>query len=149
MSQLPTMLRKGVAHHQAGRLKEAIALYDAILLEAPTHADTLHLRGFATFLSGDAATAVEYLEKAIRQNPQKGVYHAHLGLVHQQLADLERARIDWGRALALEPEQVDALAGLGALELMSNPVAARKLLARAVEIHPSFAAARANLAQEC
>ena len=147
---LPTMFEQAVDHHRAGRYREAAAIYDVILQHAPHHADTLHLRGFAAYLLGDYRAAVERLKKAITQQPNHPIYHAHLGMVHQATGDEQAARKEFDTALKHDSAQADALAGLGSLELSSGAnTAARDYLLRAVRAQPVFVAAWANLAQAC
>ena len=54
----------GVAHHKAGRLDEAGAIYRAILQDTPDHAPTLHLAGALALSQGDPATALTLLTRA-------------------------------------------------------------------------------------
>ena len=39
------LIQNGLAHHQAGRLQKAEAIYQSILQNQPQHPDALHLLG--------------------------------------------------------------------------------------------------------
>jgi tetratricopeptide (TPR) repeat protein len=49
---------------------EAMAIYDDVLLDAPSNAEALAYRGWLTNLEGDPATAREFLEDAVVADPE-------------------------------------------------------------------------------
>ena len=55
-------LRRGLAHHRAGRLAEAEAVYRAILASDPNHADALQLLGTIAHQVGQHGAAIELLQ---------------------------------------------------------------------------------------
>jgi len=147
---LPTLFQRGVAHHRAGEFREASVLYDEILKYAPTHADTLHLRGYAAYCLGDLSTAHSHLVQALKQNSNHPVYFAHLGMIHQARGEKEFAREAFKNSLAIDANQCDALAGLGGLDLAAGRwEQARDYLLRAISTNGSFVTAWSNLAQCC
>ncbi len=54
---------------QAGRLAEAIARYDQVLVDAPNHFDALHMQGVAHFQRGEFERALALIERALVQRP--------------------------------------------------------------------------------
>ena len=54
----------GAAHHAAGRLDEAAAIYRRILDHEPDHADALHLLGVARMQLGRPGEAIELISRA-------------------------------------------------------------------------------------
>ncbi len=54
-----TLLGEALAHHQAGDLDAAVALYGKILESDPACADALHLLGVAALQKGDPEKAAE------------------------------------------------------------------------------------------
>lgn len=147
---LPTLFQRGVEFHRAGQFREAANLYDQILNHAPSHADTLHLRGFAAYCLGELDVAHAHLVRAVKQQANHPVYLAHLGLIHQARGEKELARDAFKRALAVDANQCDALAGMGALDLAAGRFEqARDYLLRSLSVNGSFVAAWSNLAHCC
>ena len=62
------MLDEAVAHHRGGRLAQAEQLYQKILQESPTHADSLHLLGLIAYQRSEYSTARALIDKAIQQD---------------------------------------------------------------------------------
>lgn len=60
------MLQQAVAHHQAGQLAQAEALYRQALQAFPEHPDALRLLGLIALQVGQFAMALPLLEKAIQ-----------------------------------------------------------------------------------
>ena len=60
-----------VTHHQRGALAEAERHYRYILAQVPAHADSLHNLGLIALNSGNAAAAVDLIEKAIAADNRK------------------------------------------------------------------------------
>ena len=68
-NDLATLLSDGIAHHNAGRLPEAIARYEHILRLAPAHADALYMRGMADLQQGRATQALPFFDAALIARP--------------------------------------------------------------------------------
>ena len=64
-------VRAGFAHHQAGRLRRAEALYRKALDKNPDDPNALHLLGVVAYQRGAAGPAVRLIERALpaRQCP--------------------------------------------------------------------------------
>ena len=58
-------VRAGFAHHQAGHLGRAEALYRKALEKDPDHPDALHLLGVIAYQSGQIGSAIELIERAL------------------------------------------------------------------------------------
>ena len=69
-----------MAHHRAGRLSQAEALYRQILEVAPGHIDALYLLSVMACQLGQPAVAVELADAAIRSNPNVAEPHANRGI---------------------------------------------------------------------
>ena len=78
MSQL---LAAAVEHHRSGRFKQAETIYRRILRQDPRHADANHLFGLLANQTGDNATAIQSIGKAVAANPQSALYRFTLGVV--------------------------------------------------------------------
>lgn len=134
---------RGLVHESAGRLEEAEAAYQSALHTDPGCREALSGLVKLSFERGDPEAALA----AIRQADATGAApHIWEGQALRRLDRLEEAEAAYQDALSLEPDHVVALADLGALRAMQGDFAeARSLLARALELQPNLARARANL----
>ncbi len=82
---------QAVAHHQAGRLDEASAMYCQVLQQCVNHADSLHMLGVIEHQKGEHLRAIETISQAIRLNPRAATYHSNLGLALRALGRIDEA----------------------------------------------------------
>jgi len=97
-------IQSAIGHHQSGRLQEAEALYDAVLVVDPNHFDALHLTGVVSHQMGNNDRAVALIGKAIEVQPTSHVALGHLALAYQALGRLDEAEQSLRSAIALKPE---------------------------------------------
>jgi tetratricopeptide (TPR) repeat protein len=140
-------LRAGLEQQQAGRLREAEALYRQALQIAPEHPDALHLLGLVELQSGRHQAALEWLRRAIAVQPAFADAHANLGYVLTLQQQLDPAVASLRQALALKPDHKlahnnlgNALLGLGRTD---EAIAAYR---QALRIDPRYVEAHFNLA---
>lgn len=62
---MSTPFEEGLAHHQAGRLEQAVACYQAQLARDPQHSEALHMFGIAAYQAGDLDTARTAIERTL------------------------------------------------------------------------------------
>jgi Flp pilus assembly protein TadD len=60
--------------------------------------------GWAYYMIGDYAKAVEYLERAVEYEPTDSEINEHLGDAYWQMGRHEEAKFQWRRALSFEPK---------------------------------------------
>jgi tetratricopeptide (TPR) repeat protein len=102
----------GLRHMQAGRYLDAqICCQQALALEA-NHADTFHLMGLLALQAKQYDLAVEWLARAIRQDPQP-VYLSSLGTALKQQGRLEEALKTFDKAVQLRPDDAELWIHLG------------------------------------
>jgi tetratricopeptide (TPR) repeat protein len=106
-----------VKHHQAGRLREAEGIYRRILEGDPNNPHALHLLGVLASQVGQNDSAVEYIRRAIAQNPTAAQYQCNLGAALVTAGRIEEAIETYQRALLLQPELPDAYANLGIAQM--------------------------------
>ncbi len=139
-------LQAAIAHHQAGRLPEAEALYRQILARLPQHPDALHLLGLLAHHLGRHESAVELINQALAVAPNHAPCHCNLGNALQALGRLDEAIASHRRALAINPDFAEAHNNLGnALGARGLPREAAASYAHALAINPDFAEAHNNL----
>src|SRR5271154_7113659 len=78
VSDTAALYEAGLGHAQAGRFLDAQLCCQQVLALDPGHADVLHLMGLMSFQADEFDLAVEWIARAIRQNPRPE-YLASLG----------------------------------------------------------------------
>ncbi len=139
-------LRRGLDHHRAGRLAEAIETYAGLLGGDPSCADAWHLMGMALHGAGRGKAALACLARAIGLRPEIAAFHNNLGHVLHCLGRREQALLCFEQALAVDPGHVEALVNLGnALQDLRRPADAAACYRRALEMKPESPEALNNL----
>src|SRR5215470_13396427 len=95
--------KAAVAHHRAGRLDRAEALYNKVLQRVPDHGVTLNLRGTIALARGQHEHAVQLISRALSVMPESAEAHLNLGGALRGLGRLDEAAASCRRAIALLP----------------------------------------------
>jgi predicted O-linked N-acetylglucosamine transferase (SPINDLY family) len=106
-------LQIAMQHHQAGRLREAEAIYRQVLQHQPDHPTALCLLGVIGHQVNRDADAVELIDRAIALDPNVPEFHFHYGEAWRGLRRLDEAVAAYRRALQLRPDYRDAVNNLG------------------------------------
>jgi tetratricopeptide (TPR) repeat protein len=139
------LVREAVAHHQAGRIAEASALYQRVLEKDPGNADALHLSGLIAQQLGQLDAAVELIRMAIAIKPSAAMYY-NLGLALQAAGDFAAAAEAYRKAIALNPAESRAHGNLGAvLQAQGDIHAAIACYRKALALKPDDFRAHGNL----
>ncbi len=142
-------LERALAHHRAGELEAAEALYRRVLAGSPRHPDALHLLGVVAHQRGQHEQAAVLFVEAIKVNPGVAHYHHNLGEALFAIGRADQAVTAYRTACALDPANGEAynnfgiaLQALGRLpEAISAFEQARRVTPRSVEAHFNLAAA--------
>ncbi len=138
---------KAVELHQAGRLLDAVDIYQRILTIDPYHEGANHLLGVACSQMGQFDLAIHLIGEAIRANGRVPDYHVNLGNALFSARRLAEAEASYRRALELSPQIPEALFGLGnTLAQTARLDEALVLLEQALALRPAFVEALANAA---
>jgi tetratricopeptide (TPR) repeat protein len=126
----------GSRHLRAGRHLEAqICCQQALALDGD-HADTLHLMGLLSLHAGEYDHAVEWIVRAIRQDP-KPEYLASLGTTLQRQGHPEEALKAFDKAVQLRPDDAELWTRLGnVLTELQRPDEAILGYQQALELNP-------------
>jgi tetratricopeptide (TPR) repeat protein len=100
---------QALALHQAGRLPEAKKIYRQILALDPDQFDARHLLGFIFHQRGDSAQAVHHIDLALQKNPDGILALNNRGIALNALKRFDEALASYDRAIALQPDFVEAL----------------------------------------
>lgn len=139
-------IQKGIEFHQAGRLRDAEAIYRQVLEIEPNHADAIHLLGVISHQAGRYEFAARLISEAILVNPGVANYHNNLGNVLEKLERLEDALSCYQKALTLEPDFAAAHGNLGnALQKLGRAEDAVASYRTALALKPDYARAHNNL----
>jgi tetratricopeptide (TPR) repeat protein len=99
------------------RLDEAAKLNDAILATNANDTEALIYRGQIQIRNGHPSDAAQTLQNALKNDPDNGVAHYHLGLALDQLGNPERALEEWRNAVRLRPDLIDAQRALATADM--------------------------------
>ncbi len=142
-----SLMSEAAAHHQAGRLGKAEALYRRILESDPSHADALHWLGVLCQQNGDSKTAMDLIGKAVELRPQAADFVNNLGNIHMAREETDDAAACYEKALSLDPALSNAHYNLGTLhQSRGHNDEAVACFRRALEQAPDFTMAYLALA---
>ncbi len=106
--QIAQQLQSAVDHYNAGRIKEAEALYRQILAVEPGHADALHLLGVVEFRNGRPDEAIRLIGQALAINPAVPDFWNNVAAVLLTLGRYDHAAKSAKQAIELKPDYADA-----------------------------------------
>ena len=147
-AQHPTLLSlTALKLMHAGENQKALPLLERARQSMPRHVDLLNALGTCLSRLGRPGQAVQAYDEAIAIAPEPRLYFGR-ALALEDLSELDKARQDFERALALDPALSEALARLAVIAIQrGDGLAARQLATRALAINPRDAAARLALTQ--
>jgi len=126
----------GLNHMQARRHLDAQLCCQQALAIDPNHADTLHLMGLLSFHAKQYDHAVEWISRAIRQQP-KTDYLTNLGTTLANQGRHDEALKAFDKAVQLDPLDADLWRNLGnALVDVERPVDAILSFQHALKLNP-------------
>lgn len=138
-------LERAHALHRAGKLKDAVAAYRAVLKREPRNFDALYQLGIAHAQAGRFRDAAKCVARALELRPGHAQGHFDLGSLHGRLGRPDLAAQSLERAVALDPGHADALHNLGnALSELGRKEDALAAFDRAIALRPAFASAYFN-----
>jgi tetratricopeptide (TPR) repeat protein len=115
MSESDPRIHAAIAHHRAGRLDDAAAIYAAILASNPSSGAAMHLLGVIAHQRGDHERARQLIEAALSFYPNDPGMLSNLGLVLQALGDNDGAMRAFQASVLVRPQNSAAWFNLGNL----------------------------------
>jgi tetratricopeptide (TPR) repeat protein len=150
MPRTPTdhdLLKMAAVHREKGQRREAEQLCLKVLKVSPRNPQALYLAGILAFDGDDNDLAVQYLQRAIKENPKDPYFHLAIAAAHEKINEFEPAIKHFQRALALKPNLVGALCGLGITYVKAGMAdLALPFLEKALKIDPDYKAVRVGYA---
>lgn len=139
-AQAQPLLQQGLAHHRAGRLDQAAALYRRVVGAMPRHFDATLLMGTLVLQQGRPREAVEWLTRAHQLDPRSPMAALRLGRALMAVSQPGRAETAFRTAVALKPDLAEAWDGLAyCLKLQDRFGEAVPCHEKAVAAQPDFA----------
>jgi predicted O-linked N-acetylglucosamine transferase (SPINDLY family) len=97
-----------IQHHQAGRLREAEALYRQVLAAQPAFGDALANLGFVLVSTRRLPEAISCYQQAVTQRPNSAAVRYGLAYALQQDGRLDEAIAAYQQAIRLQPNYPEA-----------------------------------------
>jgi len=136
------LLNSALAHHQAGRLKEAEQLYRQIIQATPDQADAHFNLGVALAQQGQFHQAVESYRQAVVLAPDHEAAHYSLGNALRSLRRFDEAVAAYRQAIRVRPDYHQAVYNLALLLTELGRIdEALGFYRRSLELRPDFTAA--------
>ncbi len=132
--------------HREARFPPAERFYRAVLDSAPADANARHYLGLLLHQTGRRAEGLRLVDLSLKPLAREPWAWNNLGNLHKTDGDDEAAATAYRRALALDPDFVEALNNLGIVCRAENHwQEAERHYKRAIALRPGFAAAHINL----
>jgi tetratricopeptide (TPR) repeat protein len=148
MSQLPIeqVFQAAIAHHQAGQLPQAEALYQEILDRQAQHIGAMLNLGVIAGQMGRNDDAVRLLGRAVALSPNIPEAHYNLGNALSNIGRTDEAIAAYQKAVGLKPGYAEAHFNLGnGLRDKGELEEAIAAYQRAIVVKPGYAEAHFNL----
>ena len=143
---LDALFQQAAAHHQAGRLTEAVAAYRRALAIGPDYPEAHYHLGNALDALGRQDEAAIAWQAASTLNPNHAEAHNNLGVALEAEGRLDEAASAYARAAALKPNFAAAHSNLcNVFRYQGKLDEAVGACERALALQPDFAAAFNNL----
>jgi putative GTP pyrophosphokinase len=126
VGNLDSELLAALQAHNAGDHSRAKEIYTRILDSSPqpfVQAVVLMHRGMAEFADGSYRAALDDFSAALEHDDANCRAHFYHGTVCRVLGDYDRAEIDFGNCLAIDPYRIDCLYQRSALRLQLGDLA--------------------------
>lgn len=146
MPDSSALLASAVVHHRAGRIAQAVALYERVLATDPNQPDALHLLGQIALHQGNAQLAESLFARAASMVPKIAALHLRHGIALRAIGRPTDALAAFMRATTLEPALAEAHHQTGlVLKSVGRYAEALVALREAVRLAPESAVSRLNL----
>jgi len=129
-----------------GKLKQARDICQKVYRENAGNTEAAYLLGIIEDTDGNHERAIEFLGKAVKDQPASAKYHYSLGIAYKNLSLSDEAKASFEKSIKLNPSFAEAHLNLGnILNGLGRPDEAIQNYLRAIQIKPGLAAAHSNL----
>jgi len=138
--------REAVAHQRAGRIAEAVSIYQRILDQWPDHPESLNNLGWILIEWGQFSAALGLLSRAIALRPGDAMFRMNLASALKSLNHLDEAVVEYEAALRQDPTLLDAYNLLGnTLKRLGRIDEALAAFRKALDMNPNYVGAHINI----
>ena len=116
------LLQRGLKHHNAFKIRDAIGFYEKILEASPGNPHAIHYLGVAYHQLNQHDLALKYLEMAVSLKPKSSETFNHYGNALIKVHNFEAAEAAFRQALNLYPSNAEAQFNLGTLIISGHEV---------------------------
>lgn len=142
------LVSAALALHRAGRIDDACAVYERLLVAEPARADVLHLLGIGRYQRGNAAAARRTVRLAVAVEPATAHLHVALGGLTVAAGDAAGGLAAYRRGVRLDPAHAEANGVLADRCLdLGRPAEAAAAARRALAADPGQAGGHYRLAE--
>lgn len=139
--------RRAAAALEAGRLDEARALYEGVLVQDPLDADTCAMLGAIHGAQGRIGEAIQLCRRAVSVNPDHVAAHYNLGQAYRRVDNPREALASFRRVVSLQPGYAEAWDNLGyQLQEQGDSEGAIAAYREALRLRPDLSGTRYLLA---
>ena len=140
------LVAKGYKLHQAGKTRQAEALYRQSLNKNPNNADTNNVFGLLCIQTHRFEAATKLIRRALTTQPGNPQSHYNLAIAFNALGDTAEAEKNFRKAVSLAPQNFEALNSLAVILRRQGKLDdAVKKLKSTLQINPFYAEAHCNL----
>jgi len=138
--EITKLLQEGLALHNAGKINDAVLIYEIILRKYADHFDALQLLATAYLQQKNPELALYFFEKALKINKTNAAVFNNRGSAFQELRRFNEALQDSEEALRIKPDYVVAFYNRGnALQGLNRFDEALQSYDQALSIKPDYA----------
>jgi len=132
--------------HQQGKLVQAEKIYRLILAQKDNYFDAQHSLAILCLQCNRPLEALEFIDKAVKQNPHSANAFNYRGLALDELKRFDEAILSYDKAIKLKPDYAEAYNNMGtALDELKRFDEAILSYDRAIKLKPDYAEAYNNM----
>jgi tetratricopeptide (TPR) repeat protein len=137
LEDVAELYKKGFELQHAGKLEQALAIYDRCLEQDPTNYKALFASATVYYAMGDYAKALARFEKLLSFYPDQGRIPLYVAYCRLHLGKVAEAKAALDRIVVNRPKDVAAIIGLGWAEYLSgNRFTAISYFKKALALQP-------------
>jgi len=141
------MMRHAAAAHRAGRLPEAVAIYNRLLQRFPFNAELHNNIGVALRAMGRFEAAIAHYRQSLALEPNNAAHHSNLGNALRSVSRCEEALQHHFRAVGIADNYVEGFFNLGlTLRDMGRLEEAQGCFQRVLQLTPTHPRAQVEIA---